>query len=189
MLRAPCRRPPPSKRCDGSRPPQTRRRRFSQPALPNRVPGRGLGGGAAAGARSVVQLTGRSSASHISDRAESGVSTSASFDTRRLSEPARSRLATSKRRFLIRLDRMITLHPNPVRLADLIREGKLLWCYCRDCCREDDVDPAAVPLPGGAPVREVGRRMVCSACGGRNVETKPELYPGGIRAARQLATR
>jgi hypothetical protein len=27
-----------------------------------------------------------------------------------------------------------------VTLGDLIREGKLLWTYCRDCCRERDVD-------------------------------------------------
>jgi hypothetical protein len=27
----------------------------------------------------------------------------------------------------------------PVTLGDLIREGKLLWIYCRDCCRECDV--------------------------------------------------
>jgi hypothetical protein len=73
----------------------------------------------------------------------------------------------------------------PVTLGDLIRESKLLWCYCRECCRERDVDPATIPLPPEFPVPEVGSRMKCSACGSRAVETKPELYPGGIEAMRQ----
>jgi hypothetical protein len=30
----------------------------------------------------------------------------------------------------------------PVRLGDLIRDGKLLWLYWRECYRERDVDPA-----------------------------------------------
>ena len=67
----------------------------------------------------------------------------------------------------------------PVTLDDLIRESKLLWGYCRDCCRERDVDLATIPLPPEFPVPEVGSRMRCSACGSRAVETKPELYPGG----------
>jgi hypothetical protein len=73
----------------------------------------------------------------------------------------------------------------PVTLGDLIREKKLLWTYCRDCCRERDLDPATVPLPPEFPVPEVGSRMKCSVCGSRKVETKPELYPGGIEAMRK----
>jgi hypothetical protein len=73
----------------------------------------------------------------------------------------------------------------PVTLGDLVREGKLLWVYCRECCRERDVDPATIPLPPEFPVPEVGSRMKCSACGSLAIETKPELYPGGIEAMRQ----
>jgi hypothetical protein len=58
----------------------------------------------------------------------------------------------------------------PVTLGDLIREGKLLWISCRDCCRERDVDPATIPLPPEFPVPKVGSRMKCSACGSRAVE-------------------
>ena len=72
----------------------------------------------------------------------------------------------------------------PVTLGDLIREGKLLWCYCRHCGRERDVDPATITLPPEFPVPEVGRRMKCGACGSREIETKPELYPGGSEAIR-----
>jgi hypothetical protein len=50
---------------------------------------------------------------------------------------------------------------------------------------ERDVDPATIPLPPEFPVPKVGSRMKCSACGSRKVETKPELYPGGIEAMRQ----
>ena len=73
----------------------------------------------------------------------------------------------------------------PVTLGHLIREGKLLWTYCHDCCRERDVDPATIPLSPEFSVPEVGSRMTCSASGSRAVETKPELYPGGIEAMRQ----
>ena len=78
----------------------------------------------------------------------------------------------------------------PVTLGDLIREGKLLWTCCRDCCRERDIDPATIPMPPDPmppefPVPEVGSRMTCSVCGSREVETKPELSPGGIEAMRR----
>jgi hypothetical protein len=39
----------------------------------------------------------------------------------------------------------------PVTLADLIREDKLLWVYCRDCHHERDVTPANIPLPADNP--------------------------------------
>ena len=70
-----------------------------------------------------------------------------------------------------------------VTLADLIRDRRLLWIYCRDCGRERDVDPATLPLPGKCPVPEVGKRMRCSECGSRKIHTAP-VYPGGIDAMR-----
>lgn len=73
---------------------------------------------------------------------------------------------------------------NPVRLGDLIREGKLLWLYCRECCRERDVDPATIPLAPEFPVPAIGQRMRCSECGSRKIDSRPELYPGGIAAQR-----
>ncbi len=72
----------------------------------------------------------------------------------------------------------------PVRLSDLATQHKLLWGYCTACGRERDIDPTALPLPSDTPVPQVGKRMVCSACGARKVETKPELYPGGVAAMR-----
>jgi hypothetical protein len=71
-----------------------------------------------------------------------------------------------------------------VVLADLIRDHRLLWVYCRECGRERDLDPSTVPLPGEFPVPEVGKCMKCSACGSRKIHTAPELYPGGIEAMR-----
>ena len=73
----------------------------------------------------------------------------------------------------------------PVTLGDLVREGKLLWVYCRDCCHERDVDPATVPLPAETAVPNVGKRMKCSACGSRKVTTTPEQYSGGVIAMRE----
>ena len=73
----------------------------------------------------------------------------------------------------------------PVTLGDLIREDKLLWVYCRECCHERDVNPSNVPLPGDTPVPEVGKHMRCSVCQSKNIDTRPELYPGGIEAMRR----
>ncbi len=75
-------------------------------------------------------------------------------------------------------------HFGPVTLADLIDQGKLLWCYCTSCGNERDVEPATVPLPPDFPVPDVGKRMKCSQCGARKIATAPELYPGGIEAYR-----
>jgi hypothetical protein len=78
--------------------------------------------------------------------------------------------------------------PGPVLLADLIADRRLMWTFCRSCCRERDLDPSTIPLPGSFPVPDVGKRMKCSACGSRAISTTPEHVPGGVvawRAARQ----
>ena len=72
-----------------------------------------------------------------------------------------------------------------VTLGNLIFEKKLMWTYCLDCGRERDVDPATLPLPPETPIPGLGRRLMsCSSCASRNIETRPELYPGGLKAAR-----
>jgi len=80
---------------------------------------------------------------------------------------------------------MAALQTGPVTLSDLANAGKLLWLYCCDCGRERDIDPLSLPLPGETPVPSVGKRMVCSACGSCKIDTRPELYPGGIVAMRE----
>lgn len=77
------------------------------------------------------------------------------------------------------------LSMHPVTLHDLMNEGKLLWCYCRECGRERDIDPSTLPLPASFPVPSVGARMWCSGCGSKKIDTKPELYPGGVEAMRR----
>ena len=47
------------------------------------------------------------------------------------------------------------------------------------------MSPATVPLPAETPVPDVGKHMKCSACGSRKIDTKPELYPGGVTAMRR----
>ncbi len=75
--------------------------------------------------------------------------------------------------------------PKPVTLADLHRDGKLAWVYCNACGREREVPPDSLGLPMNTPVPAAGKRLICSACGGRNVSVKPELYPGGVEAIRR----
>lgn len=72
------------------------------------------------------------------------------------------------------------MHARPVTLADLIREGKLLWVYCTSCGHERDIEPATIPLPPGFSVPDVGKRMKCSKCGSRAISSAPELHPGGV---------
>ena len=72
-----------------------------------------------------------------------------------------------------------------MRIRDLIAEGKLIWAYCRTCGHERDVDPKALGLPADLPVPDAGARFVCSACGGREITTRPELYPGGLAPIRE----
>ena len=43
----------------------------------------------------------------------------------------------------------------------------------------------AIPLPPDLHVPQVGSLMMCSVCGSRTIETKPEQYPGGIEAMRR----
>ena len=75
--------------------------------------------------------------------------------------------------------------PRPVTLGDLIAEKKLMWTYCLDCCHERDLDPATIPLPPATPIPGLGRRhMKCSKCGSRKIDTRPELYKGGIAVNR-----
>ena len=69
---------------------------------------------------------------------------------------------------------------SPVTLGDLVRNDKLLWVYCCDCGHERDVNPATVPLPADTPVPDVGKHIKCSVCGSRKINTKPELYVGGV---------
>ena len=74
-----------------------------------------------------------------------------------------------------------------VTIGDLIASGKSVWVYCRNCGRERDLDPAALPVPPAQSVPLLGRRMRCSACGSRKITTRPELYPGGIEGQRERA--
>ena len=76
----------------------------------------------------------------------------------------------------------------PVTISDLMREGKLLWVYCITCGREKDVHPALLDLPRDTAVPGLGRRhMKCTSCVSREIDTRPELYPGGIDAIRRAS--
>lgn len=73
---------------------------------------------------------------------------------------------------------------SPVTLSDLAHDRKLLWVYCTKCGRERDLDPLSLPLPADTPIPDVAKRMKCSVCGSRKINTKPELYPGGVASMR-----
>ncbi len=63
----------------------------------------------------------------------------------------------------------------PITIGDLRREGKRLWIYCLDCCREVETPAAVLSFEDAQPVPTAGQRMKCSRCGSRQVETKRGL--------------
>jgi hypothetical protein len=65
---------------------------------------------------------------------------------------------------------------SPVTLADLAREGRLLWCYCLQCGHEREVDPLSLGLAPAEAVPTVGGCLKCSRCGSREIETRPQLH-------------
>lgn len=64
----------------------------------------------------------------------------------------------------------------PVTLDDLMRDGKLLWGFCRACGHERELEPSSLPLPGSTPVPAVGAHVRCSQCGEKKVHAAPQLY-------------
>lgn len=93
----------------------------------------------------------------------------------RRNPPARKKAVTVRKEISV---------STPVTLGDLVRDDKLLWVYCTDCGHERDVTPGAVPLPADTPVPDVAKRMKCSKCGSRKINSKPQLYPGGVAGMR-----
>ena len=79
----------------------------------------------------------------------------------------------------------------PVTLADLVREDKLLWVYCRDCC------PRRKPRYRAATTRNTRARsgeahevlQVRIEGGGNETGALPRWYPGHARTAELVALR
>lgn len=76
-----------------------------------------------------------------------------------------------------------------VTLGDLARAGRTVWAYCLDCFRERDLTPAKLPLPTTFAVPDVGKRLKCSACGSRRIQTKPQLHDKPIDEIRARRRR
>lgn len=63
-----------------------------------------------------------------------------------------------------------------VRLGDLLNLDVQVFCWCNRCAHSASV-PAAVlaaSLGPAMPAPDVGARMRCSACGSRDVATRPD---------------
>jgi hypothetical protein len=63
----------------------------------------------------------------------------------------------------------------PMTLTNMRENGvRFLIATCLACRHSADV--LADFLPGEAFVPDAGRRMVCSACGGKRIETRPAWH-------------
>jgi hypothetical protein len=69
----------------------------------------------------------------------------------------------------------------PVTIADLMRDRRLLWVYCRECGRERELDPATLLLPGDHPVPDVGTRMRCRRAALARSTRRPSSTPAASR--------
>ena len=75
----------------------------------------------------------------------------------------------------------------PVTIGDLRRKGQRLWIYCRGCYREVETPACELPFEDAQPVPTAGKRMKCSKCGGRQIETKPQLYERSVAERQAFA--
>jgi hypothetical protein len=74
---------------------------------------------------------------------------------------------------------------HPVTLGDLAAEGRGVWVWCNRCTRSARLAAGdlAARLGRECPVPQVGRRLRCTACGGRDAETRPDWPRGGVVAS------
>lgn len=77
----------------------------------------------------------------------------------------------------------------PVTLADLAREGRVVWCYCNACGHEAEPMPDALGLPMVTPVPQASCFLKCPKCGSRKVETKPQLHDRPVHVIRTEAAQ
>lgn len=65
--------------------------------------------------------------------------------------------------------------PAPMTLANMRRNGvRAVIAECRDCRHKADV--IVDHLAAEIAVPDVGRRMRCSKCGGKRIETRPAWH-------------
>jgi len=76
-----------------------------------------------------------------------------------------------KRRELLHEER----RQRPATLADLRAQGVEVFCWCNRCSHNAVLPlDSLLPLLGHfCPVPEIGARLVCSACGSKDVATRP----------------
>jgi len=73
---------------------------------------------------------------------------------------------------------------DPATLADLVREGIDVWCWCESCTHQAVIATAVLVAQLGPafPVPEIARRLRCSACGSKDLHARPDWPSLGVVA-------
>jgi len=76
-----------------------------------------------------------------------------------------------------------------VTLASIAAMGQRLWLRCNACGRDLSPEPKAFAaehgLPLDTPLAIIARRLVCTRCGARKGNCRPEPYAIGKNSARR----
>lgn len=85
-----------------------------------------------------------------------------------------------KERFIAAQERLA----RPERLGALAARGGAIFCWCNRCAHHARIEARQLALTLGPefPVPEVGARLRCSGCGGKDVATSADLATPAVAA-------
>ena len=73
-------------------------------------------------------------------------------------------------------------HPAPATLGEVAAKGLKLWVWCNGCSHNKTLAVASLiaRLGRNFPVPRLGARLRCSACGGRDIDARPDWPRRGV---------
>jgi hypothetical protein len=74
------------------------------------------------------------------------------------------------------------IRPAPATLGEVAANGLKLWAWCNSCSHNTTLEVAALiaRLGRNFPVPGLGARLRCGACGGRDIDARPQWPRRGV---------